>query len=647
MRGATMQTTAKLERSAEHGFIDEAQLKRALADPERITREIKRWNKDPEKYIEENFAKLVEYDFPVFAGANIRISSKKGRSDTLVLNRAQRALWRIFLEDIAAGRPVRWFILKSRQLGCSTFMLALIYWLTSQRPNRNALVATHDSASVTNFNHRFRSIHASCHPMLQSPTSTNFREGVVFGNNSRGNNRATGVGLDSHVIFATAARGELGRSYNFHYAFLSEFCLWPALSIDVGSQLAALSQTMPELPGTCLFIESTAKGENEATKFWHETENGFRKIFISWVADESYRRPARRPLGDLCASDEAGGKSTRYGNEREEARLIEDALRVWYPDEIAAGGDEWIKAEVEARLNWRRYTIDKKCNGDVNIFRYEYPTIPQHALSSTSKQVFDQHSLELMRAHVNEEAIQPSRFSYIHDPEETDPNVKFQPNPYGQLHIYKRPEAGQAYVIGADVAMGISNSGDPSALIVLSAPDLEEVASFCEIITPDRFAELLYYIGMIYNGALLGVEDNERGGFAANLKLAKELRYPRLFYRFDAFDKKAASRPGYHTTDTNKSVNVSVVQQLVKDHEILLRTPLLLDQLQHYMLLPNGMMGGAVGWKDDYVSALLIAVHLSSKVHQYPPKVELPGKGTVGWAFRKHAESRRPGLFGR
>lgn len=626
--------------TVEKPIIDPAELSRASAYPPRVEAEVAKWKADPDKYIEENYSKIVGFDFPTYAAANIKITNKNGRSVGFTLNRIQRKLWAWFLEDLTAGAPVRWFVVKSRQVGVSTWTLSLFYWLTSLRPNRNALIVTQDEASVTNFNSRFRSIHAECHQLLKSPTILDRRDAVHFGNKTTSRQQGAGVGLDSRAIFATAGRGELGRSYNFHYVFLSEFCIWPELGIDVNSQMVALNQCVADLPGTIIIKESTAKGENEATKMWHDKESGYRKVFIPWVAHDEYRRPPKRPLGDLCDSDEASGYDTRYGNEILEARLIRDALQIWYADEIAAGGEEWIEQEVEARLNWRRYCIDKKCNGDVNAFRREYPTIPAHCFSGKAKNCFDHHSLELMRKHVEEEGIRPQRFNYVHDPEDDDPNNKFTPNVYGALHVYKLPEMGRLYVLAGDPGMGIPNSGDPSALVVLDVTDiLEEVASYNEIVTPDRFAEMSYYLGLIYNTALLGIEDNERGGFAANLILAKQLNYPKLLYRRDAYDKKAAGKPGYHTTDTSKSVNVAMLQQLIRDHQILFRTPALHDQLQHYVELPDGTMGGSPGWNDDLCSAAQIAVYLSTKVHQYTPRVE-PPVGSIGWQM-KH------GLFAR
>lgn len=644
-------TTNKTERDAEYAFIDAAQLRRASADPARVRLEAKRWQKDPEAYIEQNYKRIVEYDFPVFCASNIWITSKSGRRVNLFFNRVQRYLWQWFLEDLAAGKPIRWYIIKARQMGVSTFFLALFYWLTALRPNRNALIATHDESSVTTFNGRFRAMHTEAADLLRSPTILDRRDVVVFGNKTSMRQKGSGVGLNSRVIFATAGRDELGRSDNYHMVLLSEFAIWPDLGIDIQSQMGALNQTIPKLPGTVVIRESTAKGHNEAKRMWDDPEDGYRKIFIPWVAFDEYRRSRERPLGDLCGTDEEGGLFTKYGNELEEARLIRAALEVWYADEVAAGGEEWVKAEVEARLNWRRYTIREDCNGDLATFRREYPTVPRHAFANTSKHVFDSYSLELMRKAVADEGIKPQRFAYSHKPEITDPNKKFQADPFGALRVYRQPEPEQVYVIGVDPSMGIQNSGDPSALVVLAVPDLEEVASFTGIISPDQFAELCYYLGFIYNTALIGVENNERGGYAINLKLSRELHYPRLYYRFDPFDKKAAQKPGYATTDTNKSVNVSMLGALIRDHEIMFRTqgsepPMGIDQLQRYMELENGDLGAPPGENDDFVSAALIAVHLSTKIHLYGPGLERMPKGSFAWAVKRHEQRRRPGLLG-
>src|SRR5262249_52507198 len=173
-------------------------------------------------------------------------------------------------------------------------------------------------------NSRVRSIHGNGHALLQSPLKMDNRSLIHFATKTtKKRNGEVDLGLDSRLVFHTAGKGELGRSYTFQMALLSEFAIWPELGIDVAEQLTALNQAVPELPGTIVILESTGKGENAGKTFWDDSSNGYRKIFIPWIGYEKYRL-ACDDIGELCPTEEAGGKQTRYGNEIEEAKLIRE-----------------------------------------------------------------------------------------------------------------------------------------------------------------------------------------------------------------------------------------------------------------------------------------------------------------------------------
>lgn len=631
-------------------FISKEHLPNASSSAKRVNREVAKWLDDPDSYIQQNIHNISGYDYPVFAQANIRIQDKVGRSINLKFNRPQRQLWQWFLEDMAAGKLLRWYILKCRQTGISTWASGLFFWLSSLRPNRNCLIVAHEEDAVTNFCSRIRTMYAESHPSLKPTMVTDRSDLMHFGTKTNERKKGAGAGLDSRIAFMTADKKELGRSFNFHAVLLSEFGIWPNIGIDINQKLAALNPAIEEAPGTIIILETTAKGENAAKDFWDDPTNGYRKIFIPWTSMDEYRLESDSPLmasypeyidlGELCSSEEEAGMPTRYGNEILERELILDSLKVWYP-EIPLDNEWWWEREVEARLRWRRYMIDKKAMGDKTAFRFEYPTIPAHAFSSTSRQCFDSGSLGLMRAHVIEQGIEPIRCNYIHDPEEEDPNRKFKQAPYGGVYFYELPAEKESYVLGGDPSMGLSAASDPSALIVLKVPDLEEVCSFNGIIPPEEFAEMAFYLGLLYNTALIGIEHNERGGAVVNNNLAKILRYPRLYYDRDPFTYKRSKTPGFVTTGANKSKMVADLAQLIRDHQILFRSAGLLDpvkgQLLHYEEHPDGSMGASKGLHDDFVSAALIATFLSTKVHQYPE----PEPGIPKGSFAEAAEQIR------
>ena len=98
--------------------------------------------------------------------------------------------------------------------------------------------------------------------------------------------------------------------------------------------MGGLMQVMSEDAGTMIILESTAKGHNEATQWWTDEKNGYRKIFIPWCAFDEYRTPKLTydKLKDLGSCEDE-----RYGNEIEETRLIREALPTWYPTEVEEG----------------------------------------------------------------------------------------------------------------------------------------------------------------------------------------------------------------------------------------------------------------------------------------------------------------------
>src|SRR5262249_13392665 len=485
------------------------------------------------------------------------------------------------------------------------------------------------------------------------PTKSERRDLIHFANptakgTGAGERKRKGAGLDSRIMFIPCKRPSVGRSYTFQYCHLSEVAFWSEMKakVSIKGVIGALSHAIPSDAGTCVFLESTPNGLNEAAEVWQEAvegKNGYKAVFLSWIAFDDYRLSLKDGERlELSATEELSGQPTRYGNEKAEAKIIKEELKSWYPDFYERWGEAWLEKEILARLNWRRHHIDTACQGDKKIFRREFPLTPQQGFTATAKNCFDLQALSMMRQAVEEEGLQPLRYRYIHDPTNDNPEEKFAPDEFGALLIYERPQRGGLYVLAADCSQGIPNSGDPSAALVLKVEGdfLSEVASYTQIVTPDVFAELLHYLGLLFGECLLGPENNEKGGFAVCLKLHKELSYPNLYFRYDPYDRKAARQPGFVTKAANKSVLVTGLSMRIRDHDVLLRPPLLLDQLEHYVDLGDGELGGEPGWNDDLVSAALIATHLSTKVHEYVLKSE-PPPGSIGWHMKKGALRRR------
>ena len=115
--------------------------------------------------------------------------------------------------------------------------------------------------------------------------------------------------------------------------------------------MAALLQTIPDLPGTEIILESTAFGFNDFHRLWSKAEAGeseFLPVFLPWSIDPNYRRP----VDDSFVPD------------ADERQLME--LHKLEPEQIA-----WRRAKISAARECR-------------LFAQEYPVVASEAFINSA-----------------------------------------------------------------------------------------------------------------------------------------------------------------------------------------------------------------------------------------------------------------------
>src|SRR5260221_9251704 len=83
-----------------------------------------------------------------FLNEALSIVPKGGGLARLKLNNEQTEVLKVITTMMAASRPIRIIILKARQLGISTLLEGIGYWLTSTRSHTHGLVLSHDRESA-------------------------------------------------------------------------------------------------------------------------------------------------------------------------------------------------------------------------------------------------------------------------------------------------------------------------------------------------------------------------------------------------------------------------------------------------------------------------------------------------------------------
>lgn len=198
--------------------------------------------------------------------------------------------------------------------------------------------------------------------------------------------------------------------------------MWP----DAHLKQMGILASVPSLPGTYVFDESTANGDIGTFRdgfwdAWHQRAIPLAKrinpwhaeFYAWWEHDEYYFSKSYGLRTGLSKELEAEILATL--NDEENWLLKQTTLVRWTPDtpweEVVdwhTGEKKWRRVGVGPQpvsidqLAWRRFKIaDKEIGGDINRFNQEYPSRPEVAFLASGRPVFD---TEIVGRYLNETA---------------------------------------------------------------------------------------------------------------------------------------------------------------------------------------------------------------------------------------------------
>lgn len=537
-------------------------------------------------------------DFAAYARERLHIQTKDAETVPLQLNRVQRRLNALVEEDIAAGRPVRVYILKARQLGLSTYVQARIYHRTTLWPNSNGLVVAHEVDSAEEL-FRKSQIFYTWSPAEERPLQRYSNRKMLYFANPDPKGPA---GLESKILVKTVDNEHLGAGMTLRFLHLSEFARYEKVRPNIKHVMGTLFQSVPKKPGTFIFIETTAQGYGYARDFWYDKKNGYHKLFVSWIAEEDYREETPLDPSELSDIEEH-----QFGNESRALKYVLSELELWYPE--LKDKPRALMHEALCRLAWRRAKIAET---DVSMFRQEYPLYAEEAFLTTGASVFDGQKIhDVRRALYEKDEEGEATGQLLTPPERMRFDLEtggFYAAQHGPLRIYRPPKPNEMFVIGVDTAEGAA-AGDASVAQVLRLPDLAQVAVLHERVDPDEWADYLLALGRMFNWAKLVIETNGPG-FATNLKLTKTLFYPNLYWRetFDKVAREYQKKTGWNTNNASRGLLISDLRGAFKSDLIRFYDPETLDEMSTFVQFDTGKIAAMPGEHDDRVLALGLAL---------------------------------------
>ena len=558
---------------------------------------------------EELFYYKIHNDKRFYFENFLKIRNKASMLIPLKLNDAQEIVMKIIDDCEKNDKLKRFIVLKARQMGQSTLFEALIFHDTATKAYRNSMIISHEDKSTSNLFQMSKLYYSELPEVIRPMVKYSNERALVF------ENPATDIqevqknpGLRSKITVATAGTTEAGRSATIHNLHVSEVAFFP----DAQKTMLGLLQSVPDEKNTLVVLESTANGVGDFFyDMWQKAnrgENEFIPIFLPWFTDRTYTRPFRTENEKEQFNAEISHINKDVnGNE----------FRTYEYDLMQKHG---LTLE---QLNWRRWAIANKCQGDETLFMQEYPATPEEAFISSGRPKFNIKALKKYQT-----ITTPSKKGYLNL--DATGKVVFVEDERGYVSIWKEPEKDTFYVIGADVAEGLA-TGDYSCAVVGNSTTFDINAMWHGHIDADLFGVEIVKLARYYNEAYVGVENNNHG--LTTLSIIKRMEYWNLYFskQFDRMNDQVTQKLGWTTNARTKPLMIDKLAEFVREMYLGIYSDMAIAEMFTYIIEDNGSTNAQVGCHDDTVIALAIALQLllEGKGEFFTPEIPIDQRKNI------------------
>lgn len=297
----------------------------------------------------------MQNELQFFSRHALKIKDKEGSLVQFVFNQAQLYLHNRLEDQIKRIGRVRVLILKGRQQGCSTYVGARYYHKTTRFKGKATFILSHQANTTDKLFGMTERFYEHTPEPLRPDTKVANRRELSF------------ASLDSSYCIGTAGNEDVGRGGTVQYFHGSEVAFWK----NTDGIVKGVLQSVPDLPGTEIILESTANGMGN---LFHqkcmdamEEDSEYELVFIPWFWQDEYRKDL--PYSFLPTQEEA---------ELQELFKLDDK-----------------------QIYWRRMKIKEL--GSLGSFKQEYPMTVEEAFQTSGNRL------------INSEKIVEARKSIVRD----------------------------------------------------------------------------------------------------------------------------------------------------------------------------------------------------------------------------------------
>jgi len=362
------------------------------------------------------------------------------------------------LDEICRGMDdgiASFMVLKSRQLGSSTFFLALDLFWAFNYPGISGAIITHTEQLRDQFKNMMEIYRANLPSGYKVTARRDNRNLLAFANGS----------VLQYFVAGTkeSSKGFLGTGSALNFLHKSEESAYGSPE-DLKNLQAALSTRYPHR----LYItETTARGFNHFSDSWEAALNSqmTRTIFVGWWRNELFR--FERDSIEFSA----------YWPENEKPNALERRR-------IRDVEERYGFSVQPEQLAWYRSVLNEPpYNGDQSKMDADFPWTPDDAFVSTGSQFFTNQSItdQMRRARKQPMLFYKYEFGYDWRDTRLVPSSPAR----GDLRIWEEAHPLGRYVVSCDPAYGSSDDADRTAITVIRcyADRAVQVAEYASSIT--------------------------------------------------------------------------------------------------------------------------------------------------------------------
>lgn len=280
----------------------------------------------------------LQNDFPFYASKALKIKPKVGPLEPFILNVAQAYFHDKLEAQYKRIGKVRALVVKGRQQGLSTYIAGRFYHKATHLHGQSVFILSHESQTTSKLFDIVDRYHDNVPDVGRPHCEIDNKRQMKF---------AT---LGSEYSVGTAGNENVGRGGTLQLFHGSEVAFWE----NTDQIQTGIMQSVPDLPGTEIILESTANGM--ANMFYEmvveaeQGKNDYIVVFIPWYWQTEYQRPAPSD-GNYELTAEEEEYASLYSQSPYKKIPLSREQMYWRRNKISELKSEWkFKQEYPAYL---------------------------------------------------------------------------------------------------------------------------------------------------------------------------------------------------------------------------------------------------------------------------------------------------------